>query len=201
MNKKASEKRLHLLYKRAGIMELWWDKSLEDFKGDKKVLVHVMEYIENLETNLASGRGLFFIGANGVGKTYLTTSIMKEAIEQGYTVQFSSLGGLVELFTAGWHSQDEKKRFQRKIRNVNLLAVDDVGKEHRGGSGLSEIIFDNLIRYRVQRKKTTLLTSNQNPKDVKTIYGNSIASLLNECVRIIKVGGDDYRSKLWNIGK
>ena len=202
MNKKASEKRLQLLYKRAGIMELWWDKTLEDFKGDKKVLKVVTDYIENIDGNLEHGKGLFFIGNNGVGKTYLTTSILKEAVEQKKTAQFSSLGGLVELFTAGWHSESEKRRFQTKIRNVEILAIDDVGKEYRGGSGLSEVIFDNLIRYRVQRKKTTVLTSNQNPKDIKTLYGASIASLLNECVKIVKVSGEDYRSKIgWNIQK
>ena len=184
-------------FRRAGILELWWDKDLETFQGDKKALKTVQEYLASLEDQIKNGRGLFLVGANGVGKTYLTTEVLKEAIRQGYTVQFASLGGLVEMFTAGWHSETQKRNFQRKIRNVQMLAIDDIGKEYRGGSGMSESVFDNLIRYRVQRKKTTLLSSNIAPKDLKGIYGDSVASLLNECVKIVKVEGEDFRRKLW----
>jgi DNA replication protein DnaC len=115
----------------------------------------VKEYLEYLEDHLKNGRGLFFMGPNGVGKSFLTVEILKECIRSKITTQFASLGGLVEMFTAGWHSELQKRNFQRRIRNVKMLAIDDIEKEYRGGSGLSEIVFDNLIRYRVQRKKTT----------------------------------------------
>jgi len=186
-------RKIELKYLKAGILELWWDKELEDFKGNEKAKNITQKYLVEIDKNIKEGKGLFYIGSNGVGKTYLLAVILKKCVLRHYSVFFTTLGDLVEMYTEGWHSDFEKRKYQACIKDVDILGIDDIGKEFRGGAGLGEIVFDNLIRYRVQRKKVNIMTSNLQPQELRNIYGESLASLLNEGMRIVKITGYDYR--------
>lgn len=192
VSKELRLKKYHQKLLDAGIFELWWDKEIEDFLGDENAKNKVTKYISTL---VKHSKGIFFLGNNGTGKTYLMNCIMKEGIKKNFKVKVVSLNGILEKFTAGWYDEKEKANFQKDILEVDLLGIDDIGKEIRNKSGLSEMVFDNMIRYRVQRKKTTILTSNMLPKEIREVYGDSLASLFNEFVELIKVDGEDFRFK------
>lgn len=75
--------------------------------------------------------------------------------------------------------------------------IDDVGKEMRlSKNGLTEMVFDNLIRYRTFRNKSIILTTNSDIGSIENVYGKSIVSLMYGKFIPVKVVGDDYRKKV-----
>ena len=67
-----------------GIPKSFRGNTLKDFdvKGKselKKVKGLVQAYIEDLDSNFENNKGLFLYGSNGVGKTMLSSIILKEA--------------------------------------------------------------------------------------------------------------------------
>lgn len=209
---------------RCGILEAYHDKGFEDFYGHperrdelepkvkqwnkahpsdpikidfdygEQVLEQVQQYASNLNNAREHGISLLLWGPNGTGKTLLAAATLKEAIRQGFSSQMTSLGGLIEVYTDGWGDAGKKEIYNRRIRNVDFLFIDDVGKEYKAKSGdLVEVAFDNLIRYRSFRNKPFILTTNTNISNLEGTYGQSLVSLLQGKSIAIKVGGQDYR--------
>ena len=91
-------------------------------------------------------------------------------------------------------TQKKRRRYEERIRDVDFLMIDDVGKEMRvSKNGLTEMVFDNLIRYRSFRNKPMILTTNSDIESVENVYGKSIVSLLYGKFIPIRVVGEDYR--------
>ena len=120
--------------------------------------------------------------------------MLKEALRKGYSAQFTSLGGVIQALTDGWYDAEKRRRYEERIRDVDFLMIDDVGKEMRvSKNGLTEMVFDNLIRYRSFRNKPMILTTNSDIESVENVYGKSIVSLLHGKFIPIRVVGEDYR--------
>ena len=179
---------------RAGILEEFWDLDLDQFKGNEAVTKVVHEYLDNLDNARKRGISIFFYGTNGTGKTFLGVEVLKEALRKGYSAQFTSLGGVIQALTDGWYDAEKRRRYEERIRDVDFLMIDDVGKEMRvSKNGLTEMVFDNLIRYRSFRNKPMILTTNSDIESVENVYGKSIVSLLHGKFIPIRVVGEDYR--------
>lgn len=160
----------------------------------RKVLERVITYSRNLHIARKKGISLLLAGNNGTGKTLLGVSILKQAIRRGFTAQMTSLEGIIRVYTDGWTSIEDRKLFDQRIRNVDFLLIDDVGKEYKAkNSELTEVMFDNLIRYRVGRRKPFILTTNTDPESMLNRYGNSLMSNLEGKAIKLKVVGFDYR--------
>lgn len=181
---------------KAGILEEFWPLSLDDLENESVRNV-VKDYIQNLYNARDQGIGLFFHGTNGGGKTMAGVEVLKAALEAGYTAQFASLGGIVQVFADGWTNPASKDKFERRIRDVDFLMIDDVGKEMRvSKSGLIEVVFDNVIRYRTFRNKPLILTTNSDIDAIETTYGKSVISLLRGKFLPVKVVTRDYREEV-----
>jgi len=178
----------------AGILEEFWDLDIDQFKGNEAVTKVVHEYLDNLDNARKRGISIFFYGTNGTGKTFLGVEVLKEALRKGYSAQFTSLGGVIQALTDGWYDAEKRRRYEERIRDVDFLMIDDVGKEMRvSKNGLTEMVFDNLIRYRSFRNKPMILTTNSDIESVENVYGKSIVSLLHGKFIPIRVVGEDYR--------
>jgi DNA replication protein DnaC len=178
----------------AGILEEFWNLDIDQFKGNEAVTKVVHEYLDNLDNARKQGISIFFYGTNGTGKTFLGVEVLKEALRKGYSAQFTSLGGVIQALTDGWYDAEKRRRYEERIRDVDFLMIDDVGKEMRvSKNGLTEMVFDNLIRYRSFRNKPMILTTNSDIESVENVYGKSIVSLLHGKFIPIRVVGEDYR--------
>lgn len=179
---------------KAGILEEFWELEFEQYKGKPEVIKVLNDYRENIVNAREKGISIFLHGTNGTGKTFLGVEILKEALRKGYTVQFASLGGIVQALTDGWYDADKRLIYERRIRDVDFLMIDDVGKEMRvSKNGLTEMVFDNLIRYRTFRNKPMVLTTNSDISSIENAYGKSIISLLYGKFIPLRIIGDDYR--------
>lgn len=181
--------------KAANIGEDYWDTDFGNFQGPKGPAKRVYNYLKNLEEMKEKGVGLLLVGPNGPGKTTLAMIVLKYLSRAGWDVFATSLGEIVETIQRSWKDDEEGESsdFIEKCRHAKFLVIDDVGKEHRGQSGFVQTTFDNLIRYRVQHRLPTILTTNFTKSELSNTYGESSISLLEGKLIPITVNGDDHR--------
>jgi DNA replication protein DnaC len=168
----------------------WSDMTDVDVPAKKAIF----GYLANLEYNVRTGRGLILWSkVPGTGKTLLSSLLIKQALAEGYDCYFTQFNEMIDIFTAGWREEEERAWFIKRIRNVPILAVDDIGKEAGGRSNVVDSMFDTVMRHRVASGKPTIITTNLNPDEMRQGYGLYVMSLLTEQCSMVEVPGSDYR--------
>jgi DNA replication protein DnaC len=178
----------------ANIPRDYWEVDFSTFHGPEMPRDKTVHYLKTLDTMMEEGIGIMYAGPPGPGKTTLAMIAMKYVARAGWDVFVTSLGEIVERIQKSWHNNDEAdKEFLLRAKTADFLFIDDVGKEHRGQSGFVQTVFDNLIRWRVQHRRPTFLTTNLTKTELAMTYGNSVISLIQGKVMAIEVNGKDHR--------
>ena len=176
--------------------------KIEDFDtcNDKyleEVISYVKSYILNISARFKTCEGVFFYGANGTGKTMLSSLILKEAYRNRYSGRRLTFADYVSLYTSVWNSyNDEKEDLKYKAsiyKNVEFLVLEEIGKEI--DSSISVPILEELLRYREDKGLVTIICTNLTPDLIIESYGTSIMSLIKGSMTPIKMETDDYRIK------
>ena len=172
----------------------YWNKSIDDFYGDKKACEVVQDYIAKLPSNLVKGIGLYLHGPNtGIGKTLLSCFIGQAALKQNINVHYYVINEILDVFTEAWHNDAARDEVERNIINTDLLIIDDLGKEYKSNKKLHESILDTVIRQRASQLRPVIITSNYDILDIKETYGHGIVDLFKESLVVVPVKGDSYR--------
>lgn len=181
---------------RHGILEDFHDVDFDGFpiQDNQGVLVperaevyeEVLEYANNLQNARKEGICLWLYGSNGAGKTHLAISVQKAAIRQGFSTQFANLSGILSLIKRSWRKPELEEVIERRIKNVDFLVIDDLVKEYKTeNSDFTEVMFDELVRYRCNRRKPLIITTNTSMDMIENVYGKSVASLLvGRCIQV-----------------
>lgn len=184
---------LHKHYLNAGIYPNYQRLTWDDYQGDSKPKEIVESYLEHHDELVAAGIGLTFTGTYGIGKTLLMTLLVKELVKAGVFCYASTFANMLDMFTSGWTSKDDQQYFFEKMKSTEVLLLDDLGRGFKTKNNLSESTFDNVIRFRMQSEKVTLLTSNMPPPQLEQEYGGALASLMTESNMWSELIGPDYR--------
>jgi len=183
-------------YLNAGIGALYQRLDWSDYNFPNEELDDlVTSYIANAKQMVARGIGLILMGDIGTGKTLLATLMLKELLKAEYSVFSTTFAGMIDMFTAGWNSNDEKEFFLERVKKSDILLIDDIGKEYKTKNGLGSSTFDAVLRSRVQEGKPTFITTNLTVDDMEEGYGSAILSLLAETSIMHVVEGSDFRQK------
>lgn len=186
-------------YLYCGIKSAWHDKTLRDFTNDAEALEQVKKYLKNSDKVAKDGLGIYLWGSNGTGKSHLMNCSFKELVEKRHKVRIYSMDEIVDKFTSSWYSDEDKKELDNVLRNIDFLGIDEFGKNvDKDGNpiylpDLVKRVMESVIRFRVQMQRPIWFASNTDPKFVKDVFSEDIASLLREAVVPICVRGDDYR--------
>ena len=189
-------------YLYCGIKSGWHNKTLADYEGDPEALTAVQNYLENAQDALKKGVGLYLWGANGTGKSYLENTAFKELISQRFRVRVYSMDEIIDKFTNSWYSDEAKHELDNTLRKIDFLGIDEFGKNlDKDGKpvylpDLVKRTMESVIRFRVQMHKPIWITSNTDPKYVKDVFSEDIASLLREATIPVVVRGDDFRQSI-----
>lgn len=189
-------------YLYCGIKAGWHEKSLKDFTNDAEALSAVRKYLRDFKEVSKKGIGLYLWGSNGTGKSHLMNCSFKELISAGSKVRIYSMDEIVDKFTSSWYSDEDKKELDNVLRNIDFLGIDEFGKnvDEEGNPvylpDLVKRVMESVIRFRVQMNKPIWFSSNTDPKFVKNVFSEDIASLLREAVVPICVRGEDFRKEI-----
>lgn len=189
-----------------GVPKKYTSKTIKDFKTYEDntltgVKDFVVDYIDNIVDNIEDNRGIFFYGSNGVGKSFLSCIILKEAYRHRYSCRRVTFSSYVNAYTESWgKSKEEKNVLEQdlldKYKGVEFLVLEEIGKEI--DSKIQAPILEDLLRYREEHGLVTIICSNSTPKELSEKYGNSIISIIKGCMTPIKIISDDKRIEVFN---
>jgi DNA replication protein DnaC len=189
------QRQLFKHYLNAGIGVTYQRLDFSDYGGDQEILNALAKYMDNYERYASQGIGLLLTGPFGTGKTMIANLVLKEFVKKGYRCFATTFAQTVDMLTASWKSQEDRRYFQRRFVDSEILLLDDVGRELRAKSNLMESTFDTILRQRVQEGRPTFITTNMSPEELGEGYGAAILSLLKEKSISCEINGEDFRTR------
>jgi DNA replication protein DnaC len=145
------------------------------------VVRRVRDFCGSIDQNLDDGRGLWFYGSAGTGKTTLAMLVSRTALEAGRSVAIYSLPKLLSrirrTFDAETGEQSYSDLFER-LATVDLLHIDDLGAENRTEWVLEQLYA--LVNERYEAKRSLVVTTNLEEQQLEDQIGGRVVSRLVE---------------------
>lgn len=176
---------------RANIPKRFWDVSMSEV-DELDYKEKIKRYIDKMNEMFEDGVGLYMWSEqNLTGKTALAVIIGKYAMRNKYTVFFEESSRLKNEIMNN-DKFDDVTSVQRRATNVDLLILDDIGKEYKTNSGYAENLIETIIRDRVQSMKPTIITGNLKPDKIKVQYSPDLAALFRQSFLALHIEGMDW---------
>ncbi len=162
---------------------------------DPFVLRHVRGFVEQIDQNVQVGRGIWFTGDVGTGKTSLAMLVSQAAERKGRSVAIypvtrllAEIKGTYDREAAGSYGA----LFQ-KLVSVDLLHLDDLGAEKRTDWVLQELY--SIVNERWQDERSIVVTTNILDLDElrAQIGARTVSRLVEICGNPIPIMGPDLR--------
>lgn len=189
-----------------GVPKRFCNKTIEDFntygkKSLKSIKKFMEQYVENIVDNVENSKGICFMGSNGVGKSYLSCIVLKEAYRHRYSCRRVTFSSYISAYTESWRvSKSEISVVEQdlidKYKGVEFLVLEEIGKEI--DSKIAKPILEDLLRYREEKGLCTIICTNLTPDTLKDLYGESVCSLINGNMTVIIIDGEDRRMEVFN---
>lgn len=169
----------------AGIPELYRDCTLASFPGDVTALTAVRGWMD-----AGPERSLVLSGAPGHGKTGLAIGIVQELCQLGTAARFVQVATLMQRARAAIATDSVDAVFDR-YRTVPVVVLDDIAAVR---PGWVQEQLPTLFEERRTAGLVTIITTDQNAREIEALYDTRFVSRLRECARIT-VGGTDLRGR------
>lgn len=181
------------------------NKTFDNFivnPNTAEIIKNIKEYTKNITIGNEK-RGLIIIGKNGVGKTHIACSIANELIKCQIPVIY---GTLINLLSEIKHSYDEESQFSemqyiKMYSTINMLIIDDLGKEKPSAWAMEKLF--TIINNRYESGLPIIITTNYNQEtllerisesgEIET--AKSIISRLYEMCIGVNIVDEDHRIK------
>jgi len=184
------DERLFIHYKQEA-PERFFKESLDTYKTDddekRNALAKARLFVQAVKCG--GFQTLIFLGNVGTGKTHLACGIIREC------------GGLYRLASSIVEELRRAKSFnadktEAKILDAygktGLLIIDEIG---RGAVATEEqYMLYQIINERYNRRKPTVLISNQTKKEFLQYIGIAAADRLTESAQVVELTGKSYRA-------
>ncbi len=136
---------------------------------------------------------LLFYGPTGQGKTFLCNCIAKALLDQGQTVIYQTAFNLIKTLEKQRFSQEADKDAlgYQYLFDSDLLIIDDLGTEFVNTFSTLELF--NVLNTRLLNKKSTVVSTNLSPSQLKETYSERISSRLFGHYHFLYFYGKDLR--------
>ncbi|MBA3298457.1 MAG: ATP-binding protein [Thermoleophilaceae bacterium] len=162
---------------------------------DPFVLRHVRTFVEQIDMQLSAGKGLWFTGDVGTGKTSLAMLVSQAAERKGRSVAIYPVTRLLAEIknTYDRESGGSYMSLFRKLVSVDLLHLDDLGAEKRTDWVLQELY--SIVNERWQDERSVVVTTNITDLDElrNEIGSRTVSRLVEICGDPIPIMGPDLR--------
>lgn len=157
----------------------------------------IESYRDNLKKMRYMGYGLILFGENGVGKTSALSCLLKEFRSYGQTALYANVEHLRQAVFKPVEITDDYELWDWS-QKVDVLLLDDLGKEHRGKDGPASFAateLNMLLRVRADSRLVTLITTNQTKAKMVENYSRSMLSIMQTRMLAVHFRGPDLRTE------
>ena len=157
------------------------------------VVQRVKRFVRDIDANLDAGRGLWFEGDVGTGKTTLAMLVSQAALDAGRSVAIYSLPRLLAEIRATFEDDSDGSYvdFLDRLALVDLLQIDDVGAE-RSSEWVLEQLYA-IVNARYEDERSVVITTNLDREEIETQIGKRTVSRLKEMCDPVHLYGRDER--------
>ena len=175
-------------------MDFEWLRKHGSFpKENSEAYAVVKQYVDNLEVNLKSGKGLILRGPAGTGKTSIAVSILKQAMALGKGCLMISMPNLLDnMLTLSKGDNVAYLSYEQKLRNIPLLLLDDFGAEYSKSDWVASKV-ESVIIDRYNRMKPIILTTNYSETWTEENYSQRIYDRLRGEYEEAIFNGESHR--------
>jgi len=174
------------------------DKTIQDTSSPRQSMEMVYEICVEYARNFGSkSMNLFFNGAPGLGKTFLSACIARVVAESGFSVVYDTAISIFAKFEDAKFNRTEDfegtRSETKRYLECDLLIVDDLGTEMTTAFTISALY--EIINTRLMTGKKTLINSNLTMDELHRRYSEQIMSRLEGEYQVLTFYGDDIRKK------
>jgi DNA replication protein DnaC len=164
----------------------------------RAVVKAVRDFTDDLDGNLAAGRGICFIGDVGTGKTSLAMLVSKLAMEAGHSAAVYSLPKLLTRIRRTYDSNAgdlSYSEFFARLTSVDLLHIDDLGATNQTDWVMEQLF--SIVDERYATKKSIVVTTDLEIGELEDQIGaRTVSRLVEICADPLALFGDDQRYRV-----
>ena len=196
MERKQAEREKIERYKKQA-PKRYWNEKLETYNAKTESQIKAKTAAQDFINAVDCGifRSLIFIGKVGTGKTHLALSIIREC---GGLYRLSS--NIVEELrrAKSFTAKESEAEILDNYGSARLLVIDEIGR----GEAVAEeqYMLYQIINERYNRRKPTILISNQTKKDFLNYVGIAAADRLTESAQVVEFTWQSYRAVIRRAG-
>jgi DNA replication protein DnaC len=174
----------------------------------RHVVNAVQSFVDELDGNLAAGKGMWLMGNTGTGKTTLGMLVAKTALAAGKTVAVYFTPKLLTQIRQTYQateSEDAYDAFFKRLTSVDLLYIDDLGSERHTDWVVEQLYA--LVNERYENQLSMLVTSNagqdveEGRKQLEDQIGSrTVSRLIEICDDPLPLFGPDRREQARAVG-
>ena len=159
---------------------------------DRNVVAATRRFTDTIDEQLDAGRGLWFMGDVGTGKTTLAMLVSKAALKAGRSVAIYSLPRLLNEIRDTHRAERSHVDLLDRLTAVDLLHIDDVGAERTTDWVLEELY--SIVNARYEDKRSMVITTNILDREAlcEQITDRTVSRLTEMCDEL-PLTGDDRR--------
>lgn len=160
-------------------------RDYKDYMAD--AIEHMKEQIKHIDETPYNA---IFIGATGTGKTFLSHCIGCEFIKKNKSVLCLNINEYLESLRPDYSGENLSKYAE----SCDLLILDDLGTENQTDFTNSKI---NYIVDKRLNGKSTIITTNLSPTELRNKYLESTSSRILSIYRKYLLNGNDLRRVIY----
>ena len=157
---------------------------------EPQVVAATRRFAGSIDTHLDAGRGLWFMGPVGTGKTTLAMLVSKAALSAGRSVAIYSLPRLLNEIRETHRAERSHIDLLDRLTSVDLLHVDDVGAERTNEWVLEELY--SIVNARYEDERSIVITTNILDREAlcEQITDRTVSRLTEMCDELPLIGPD-----------
>jgi DNA replication protein DnaC len=157
---------------------------------DPQVVAATRRFADTIDAKLDAGRGLWFMGPVGTGKTTLAMLVSKAALKAGRSVAIYSLPRLLNEIRDTHRAERSHVDLLDRLTAVDLLHIDDVGAERTTDWVLEELY--SIVNGRYEDQRSVVITTNILDREAlcEQITERTVSRLTEMCDELPLLGYD-----------